>query len=111
MLLPYVGWTLGTLTGSLAGNFLPAIISSALGIALYAMFIAIIIPPSTKSLGVLAVVVLSAGISCLFYYVPVLNKVSTGIATIITALISATIIAIIFPKKPENDTQEVENAN
>ena len=111
MLLPYVGWTLGTLTGALAGNFLPAFISSALGIALYAMFIAIIVPPSTKSLGVLAVVVLSAGISCLFYYVPLLNKVSTGIATIITALISATIIAILFPKKTEDDCSEVQNAD
>lgn len=109
MLLPYVGWTLGTLTGALAGNILPSYITSALGIALYAMFIAIIIPPSTTNRGVLCVVILSAGISCLFYYLPLLKPVSSGIATIITALISATIIALIFPKKQKNVQEENEN--
>ena len=94
---------------ALAGNFLPAFITSSLGIALYAMFIAIIIPPSTKNYGVLAVVILSAGISCLFYYLPLLNKVSSGIATIITALFSATIIALIFPAKSSTDEGGVEN--
>lgn len=110
MLLPYVGWTLGTLTGALAGNVLPAFITSALGIALYAMFIAIIIPPSTKNYGVLAVVILSAGISCLFYYLPLLSNVSSGIATIITALLSATVIALIFPKKNYDSNTEVTDA-
>ena len=46
--LPYVGWTLGTLLGALAGDILPIIITSALGIALYSMFIAIIIPPAQR---------------------------------------------------------------
>ena len=110
MLLPYIGWTLGTLSGSLAGNFLPSFITSALGIALYAMFIAIIIPPSTKNYGILAVIILSAGISCLFYYLPLLKGVSSGIATIITALLSASVISLIFPIKP-NDEKEVENAS
>lgn len=100
--LPYAGWTLGTLVGALAGSLLPPFISSALGIALYAMFIAIIIPPSTKNTGVCFVVLLSAGLSCLFYYVPVLNaNVSMGFAVIICAIVSAVVMALICPVKEE----------
>lgn len=78
-LLPYIGWALGTLLGATAGNLLPQRVVLALGIALYAMFIAIIVPPSTKNLGVLFAVLLSASISCLFYYLPILKKVSSGL--------------------------------
>jgi predicted branched-subunit amino acid permease len=105
-LLPYLGWASGTLLGATAGNLLPQEIVSALGVALYAMFIAIIIPPSTKSFGVLFAVVLSAGVSCVFYYVPLLNQnVSSGIAVIISALISASIIAYFFPINDKGDNE------
>ena len=107
IILPYVGWALGTALGALLGNVLPASIQSALGIMLYAMFIAIIVPPSTKSLSVLLVVILSAIISCLFYFIPFLHSnVSQGIAIIISALLSAGVIAYFFPikmKKEENE--------
>ncbi|MBR1984071.1 MAG: AzlC family ABC transporter permease [Clostridia bacterium] len=103
-LLPYIGWALGTLFGATAGNLLPQSVVYALGIALYAMFIAIIIPPSTKNLGVLFAVLLSAGISCLFYYLPILKSVSSGFAIIISAILSAGVIAYFFPvKKEERD--------
>ena len=102
-LLPYVGWTLGTLLGALLGNFMPIFITSALGIALYAMFIAIIVPPATKSKGVLIAVILSAIISCVFYYVPILSRISTGMAVIISAVITALIVAFIFPVKETED--------
>ena len=79
---------------------------SALGVALYAMFIAIIIPPSTKSLGVCMAVVLSAGVSCVFYYVPLLKQnVSSGIAIIVSALISASVIAYFFPINQKGDNE------
>lgn len=100
-LLPYVGWTTGTLLGALLGNFMPLFIASALGIALYAMFIAIIVPPATKSKGVLIAVILSAIISCVFYYVPILSRISTGMAVIISAVITALVVALIFPVKEE----------
>ena len=101
-LLPYVGWTLGTLLGSIAGNLLPVAVTEALGIALYAMFIAIIIPPSITTKGVFPTVLLGAGISCLIYFVPFFDGISTGIAVIISALISALIMALICPVK-DND--------
>jgi predicted branched-subunit amino acid permease len=106
VVLPYFGWALGTLIGASAGDILPANISSALGIALYAMFIAIIIPPSINIKGVLPVVVLAAGFSCAFYFLPFLSSVSSGIAIIISAIISASIIALLYPiKHKESDEQ------
>ena len=117
-LLPYVCWALGTLLGAVAGNILPSEIKEALGIALYAMFIAIIVPPSMKKLGVLITVLLSAGISCAFTFIPVINQLDTGIVIVISALVSAVLMAIFFPVKQESledsdnlleEKSEVEN--
>ena len=106
--LPYCGWTLGTLLGAIAGNVLPSEIQAALGIAIYAMFIAIIIPPATKSFSVLFAVLLSAAASCVFFYVPALKEgVSQGVAVVICALFTAIVTAIIFPVKDD----EKENHN
>ena len=99
MLLPYLGWAIGTLLGSVAGNLLPTELIMALGVGLYAMFMAIIVPPAKKERGVLFTVCLSAVLSCLLYYVPVINTISTGFKYIISALVSATITALIFPIK------------
>lgn len=107
MLLPYVGWTLGTLFGAIAGNVLPSIISASLGIALYSMFIAIIIPPSLKSIGVLFAVMLGAGLSCCFFFISIFKVVSSGFATVICAIVSSMITALIFPVKDDTeDTKE-----
>ncbi len=97
VVLPYLCWSLGTLIGACAGDFLPANITSALGIALYAMFIAIIIPPSIKSKGIISAVILSSGFSCAFYFTPFLNTLSSGLAIIISAVFAATIIAFFCP--------------
>lgn len=101
VILPYVGWAVGTLIGATAGNVLPSQITGALGIALYAMFIAIIIPPSIKTKGVFPAVIFAAAISCAFYYIPALSGVSQGISVIISALVSATVTAFLFPVKKE----------
>ncbi|MBQ3219750.1 MAG: AzlC family ABC transporter permease [Clostridia bacterium] len=103
VILPYVGWTLGTLLGAAAGDILPSEITNALGIALYAMFIAIFVPPSFENKGVLLSVVLSSGISCLIFFTPFLSKISSGLAVIISAVISAAIVALIFPIKKEGE--------
>ena len=105
-LCPYVGWALGTLFGSLAGNILPEFITNALGIALYAMFIAIIIPPSITTKGVLPTVLIGAGLSCLIYYIPFFDGISTGLSVIISALIAALVMAAICPVK--NQEQGVD---
>lgn len=102
MILPYLGWTLGTLVGSLMGNILPTPVLSALNIAIYAMFIAIIVPPCKEQKGILVVVLTSALISSLLYTLPFLSGVSTGIACIFAALVAAAIAAFLFPVKEDN---------
>ncbi len=105
--LPYLLWSLGTFLGAITGDILPTIVISSLGIALYAMFIAIIIPPSIKSVSVLFVVLLSAAISCVFYYVPVLNEnVSSGFAVVICTLVSSVVMALLFPVKEEKEKED-----
>lgn len=101
MLLPIVGWTSGTALGAIAGDILPADIVSALGIALYAMFIAIVLPPATEHKGVLVCALISAAISCILAYVPVFSFISGGFAIIICAIVAAVIAAILFPVKDE----------
>ena len=97
LLLPFLGWTLGTLCGTVAGNILPAIIVTALGVSMYAMFIAIVVPAAKKSRPILIVVLFSMALSIAFKYIPVLNKVPGGFVIIISALISSIAVSVLFP--------------
>lgn len=101
--IPYLGWTGGTLIGAVATSFLPESVAAALGIAIYGMFMAIIIPPAKKSRSVLLVVIVSAVLSCLFKWIPVLNTVSSGFVIIICALASATVGALAAPIKEDEN--------
>lgn len=98
----FSGWVLGTLLGALAGHILPQSLLSAFGIALYGMFIAIVIPPCRISKAVATVVLSAIVMSCIFYYVPVLNSLSSGWSIIICGIASSLIGAVFFPIKPEN---------
>jgi predicted branched-subunit amino acid permease len=91
------GWVLGTLAGAISGNLLPDFIVSALGIAIYGMFLAIIIPPAAKNRVVLGVVVGAMLMSGLFRFVPVLDKVSPGLVIIITTILVAGTAAYLYP--------------
>ncbi|MBO4926952.1 MAG: AzlC family ABC transporter permease [Clostridiales bacterium] len=99
---PFWGWTIGTALGALAGDILPDIVVSALGIALYAMFVAIIIPPAKKNHAVALCCTLAMALSAAFRYIPKLNEVSSGIAIIICALVAGGLFAWIAPI-PEDD--------
>ena len=95
ILTPFIGWTLGTFLGAWAGELLPSFIADAMGILLYGMFIAIIIPPARKERKVLVVVAIAAVISCLLkFFVP---SLSGGFAVIISAIISSVLGALLFP--------------
>lgn len=102
ILMPFIGWSLGTLLGSVAGTILPATVRSALGIAIYGMFVAIFIPPMKKSSAVSIVVILSAVLSCAFVFLPGLKSVSGGFVIIICAVIAAAVGAIIRPVGDED---------
>ena len=99
------GWTLGTLAGAVSGNLLPDFLVSALSVAIYGMFLAVIIPPAKRNRAVLGVVIGAMAVSTLFATVPVLNKVSTGFVIIITTLLVAGIAAYFCPieEKEEAD--------
>lgn len=96
---PYIGWTLGTLLGSLMGNVLPSSIMNALCIAIYGMFIAIVAPDVKKSKSLLVVVLVAVALSAVFYYVPVINTLSSGLSVSICAVVAAVIGALFFPHK------------
>ena len=102
ILTPYAGWAIGTLLGATVTGFLPPSVRSALGIAIYGMFLAIIIPPSRKSKAVLLVVLLSAAISCCFKWIPFINQLSSGWVIIICALAAAGFAAWKFPVKEDS---------
>lgn len=99
------GWTIGTLLGAVSGSILPDFIMSALGVAIYGMFLAIIIPPSKKNKAVFLVVLGSMAVSAVFAWVPLLSRVSSGFAIIITTLLTAGLAAWLCPVV-EADTGE-----
>ncbi|MEG2684956.1 MAG: AzlC family ABC transporter permease [Erysipelotrichaceae bacterium] len=99
---PYLGWSLGTLIGASASSILPASIMSALGIAIYGMFIAIIIPPTKKFKGIKNVIILAIIISCIFKYISIFSFISNGFAIIICTIIASTYGALAFPIKESN---------
>ena len=97
ILPPYLGWSIGTLMGSLAGNVLPPGVVSALGIAIYGMFVAIVVPEMKENSKTALAVVLSIILSCIFEFLPILEKVPDGFTVIICAVSASLLFAIIFP--------------
>lgn len=99
MTTPIAGWTSGTFLGAVASSLLSPMLQGCFGIALYCMFIAIIIPPARKGRKVAIAVVVSALLSCLFKYVPGINVLSKsgggGWAIIVAAILGAAICASI----------------
>ncbi|NLV50501.1 MAG: AzlC family ABC transporter permease [Clostridiales bacterium] len=95
--VPYIGWTLGTLLGGVAANVLPDFLVSAFGIAIYGMFIAIFVPPAKKSRAVFTVVLIAAALSCVFRWLPALAGFPSGFAIIICAIAASVSGALIAP--------------
>lgn len=97
----WLGWTVGTLSGAVAGELLPETVTSAMGILLYGMFVAIVVPPARKNYRVLLVVLVAAGISlCLYYLLPM---IPAGLAVIISAVLASALGAALFPVREEED--------
>lgn len=101
ILPPFVGWSLGTLLGAVLGNVLPILMTNALGIALYAMFIAIVVPEGRASLKTALCILLSAAISCIFYFTPVLSEIPSGFTVIIVAVAVSVLFALVAPLDEE----------
>ena len=100
-LLPMAGWVSGTLFGALAGSILPLSIRTALGVMLYGMFIAIIIPPAKKERPVALAALLALILSSLFAWVPALQKAPKGTPIVICTVAAAALCAWLFPVEEE----------
>ena len=101
MLTPWIGWSLGTVLGAAAGTLLPVFVRTALGIAIYGMFLAIILPPARKSSAVRFVVLVAVALSLCFHYIPGLNTVSSGFVIIICGVAAAALGAWRFPAEED----------
>ncbi|MBQ2933739.1 MAG: AzlC family ABC transporter permease [Clostridia bacterium] len=100
------GWVLGTALGAVSGDILPASVLSALGVALYGMFIAIIVPPAKGNKVLLGIVIVSMLLSLVFAVTPILKEISSGFRVIILTLVIAGVAAYFFPiyeEEPQNE--------
>lgn len=103
ILTPVLGWTGGTLFGAVAASYMPAALTNAMGIALYGMFIAIVIGPAREHRSVLFTVVMAIIASFGFSYLPILNKLSGGWSIILITVVVSGLAAWLFPIQPEED--------
>jgi predicted branched-subunit amino acid permease len=99
ILTPVLGWTGGTLIGAVATSVMPETLSNALGIALYGMFIAIVIPPAKENKSVLFTVLLAVAASVAFSCLPVLKDMGSGWVIIIITIVVSAAAAWLFPRK------------
>ena len=104
ILVAAAGWVLGTLLGAIAGEALPQSLTDALGILLYGMFIAIIIPAARKDRKVFRVILMAVALSLVFHYL--LPFVTSGFAVIFCALGASVAAALLFPVPDEPETGE-----
>ena len=93
----YSGWVGGTILGGLASGLIPQSVLSALGIALYAMFVALVVPPAKQSRPVLIVVLCAAAVSTLLNFLPVIKDIGSGWIIIIAGIAASVLGAVMFP--------------
>ena len=105
MTLPYFGWTLGTLMGAVLGDIMNEALSDAMGLAIYGMFIAIVVPKAKEERHTLLIVLLAVAISCLFYFVPLFSSLSGGYAAVICAVAASLAGAFFFPVKAAEEQE------
>lgn len=94
---PFWGWSIGTALGAIICSALPDTLSSAMGIALYGMFVAIILPPAKKSRPVAMIILVSVAVVCILRYIPVFKAITSGFRIIIATIVGAGFGAALFP--------------
>lgn len=105
------GWSFGTLCGVVAGSLLPQRIISALGIAIYGMFIAVVVPEAKKSRVILTVVLCAMAVSTAFQVLPLVREISSGFRIIIVTVLVAGVAAYLRPVREENDSAKEAAGN
>ena len=102
MVVPILGWSTGTVVGAVAGGIFPPSLVDAAGILLYAMFVAIVVPPFVEHRPVRVVVLLAAVVSVLVTHVDALSGLAYGWRIIIATVIAAGVGATFLPVPREN---------
>lgn len=103
---PYIGWSVGTILGAIAGNILPVSVTSALGIAVYGMFVAIVMPKAKKEYPVALCAFAAILLSCCFRYLPGLKEVPSGFSVIICAVVASIIFALFSPLNTDKEDRQ-----
>ena len=106
MTMPILGWNLGTLLGGSISALLPQALQNAMGIALYAMFIALIIPAARKSVAVLWVIGAAVAVTCILKYIPVFGFISSGFRVILATIAASALVARLFPSDEYGEEKE-----
>lgn len=106
ILPPFLGWSLGTLLGAALGKVLPIIVTTALGVAIYAMFVAIVVPEMKKNIKTTFAVMAAIALSSVFYYTPVLKNIESGFVVVICAVAVSLLFAFIAPIQDETEDEE-----
>ncbi|MEA4971738.1 hypothetical protein SDC9_112160 [bioreactor metagenome] len=101
-------WSIGTYLGTVTGSILPNSIISAMNVALYGMFIAVIIPPAKKNKVIALLIVISMAAGSLFAYLPGLKEISSGAALIILTVVISFAAAVIFPVEEKKEVARCE---
>ena len=96
-------WAAGTAAGISMGNILPDNVVSALSVALYGMFLAVIIPAAKKNKVILGVVLASMAVSLGLSVWPLFAGISSGTRIIIITVVLSAIAAVLFPVREEAD--------
>ncbi|MBQ2406360.1 MAG: AzlC family ABC transporter permease [Lachnospiraceae bacterium] len=110
--LPIAGWVAGTVLGGVACELMPDSVSRAMSVALYGMFIAIVVPVVKKERSVLFVVCMAVALSCAFYYVPAFKQISSGVSIIISTVVASAVGAVVFPvKESDEDALKMKDEN
>lgn len=102
-LIAFSAWNVGTWVGLFLASGLPQSLQDSMGIALYAMFIGLLVPSAAKSKPVL-VISLTAAVTHMFIrWLPLLNGISTGWSIILSTIIAAAAGAYLYPKEEEQN--------
>ena len=104
--VPYLGWAGGTFAGAVLGGILPEIVRSSLGIAIYGMFLAIIIPKAREDSRDMKVIVIAIALSCCVKWLPGLNLLSSGVVIIICAVSASAAGAFFYPVLDEEGKED-----
>lgn len=111
ILLPIAGWNVGTLMGACISSVLPEALQNAMGIALYGMFIALIVPAARDSVHVLWIVIIAVLVNCILKYVPLFSFISSGFRIILSTVMGAGMGAVLFPKDEKDYVTREETAD